>query len=177
MVFRYFVNWVYTSDLAPFPYWKPMGVVDLMIDMYVFADRILCAELKNRAMDMIQAACTYQHITVKNVTKAIRSSQGRSMMTDCLVKQLAWDMCDSAIGHEGYMVTEGWNDLVVADAQATSMLMRQLLLWQRADPPKSHVENAEKEQGCQWHVHPDVKGPEECERWKPRGLGVVNADD
>ena len=156
--FRYFVKWIYTGDLAPFPVTKHMDVADMMIDVYVLGDSILCNGLQNRAMDMFQAACSYRHITVEIATKAVRSKASMSMLKDYTLKQLARDMFRTAIGYEGYMAEEGWQDLIAADAAATSMLMRELLKWKAVDPMESsETDDPADEEGCRWHVHQEAR--------------------
>lgn len=109
-----------------------MGVVDAMIDVYVLGDRILCDSLKNRAMDMVQAACMRSSVAVDSVLKAVRKGDSGSKMTEYLLKQLARDIW-GAVGYEEYMAMPSWQDLLAADAQATATLMHEVVAWKSAD--------------------------------------------
>ena len=153
-----------------------MQVVDIMIDLYVLADRVLCNELKNRTMDMTQAACWKTCISIANVTKAVRLGSRGPKMTEYLLKQLAREMCQSSHGYGGYMEATGWHDLIAADPEITTTLMRELHDWQSADPAKTDKDDPANQEGCRWHSHPNGNGREQCERWTLPKLGAEVAE-
>ena len=144
-----------------------------MIDVYAFADRILCDGLKNTAVDMVQQQCQYAPISVSNVTKAIRLGLDSCIMLQYVIKQLAFEMCSGEENYISYTSAEGWSDMVVANGKATKMLMEEQKYWQGKNAERYSRENPAKGSSCQWHFHPTEESKIWCVHWKQREHGAV----
>ena len=163
--FAWFVKWAYSGDLAPLRISDGCDAIPFMANLYVLADKLLCENLKNRSMDMIQEACSVSRLYASDVTEAVERGLTGSKLVQYLVKQLAYEVREGASGDcefydDSCMDCSEWWTFFKLDAQLTQKFMCMVI------SPRTENMLAEDPaflEGCAWHEHSPPEKP--CERW------------
>ena len=85
ITFRYLLKWLYTGDIALSPELQDdcshvPSVRLLLIDIYVLAHRMLCPELEDRSMDVIQHCCENARLNLEDLMHVVNSKARSSQM-------------------------------------------------------------------------------------------------
>ena len=166
--FAWFVKWAYSGDLAPLGITFGCDAIFFMTKLYVLADKLLCEDLKNRTMDMVQEACSVSILYASDVTQAMQQGPTETKMIQYLVKQLAYGVRKNNSSVNFYKEfcndPSEWQTFFKLDVQLTQNFMS---IVTSPEIEKSLSEDPASVEGCGWHEHSSPR-KEPCKRWPDR---------
>ena len=140
LAFDWFVEWIYLGDLKL----QDAGVD--FIPVYVLADKLLCHDLKNRAIDMLQQYYLTTAIAFKHITIVTEKGLTDSKLMEYLLTQLAYEVSRH---YDDMTKDDGWLDLLASDAEVTKRLIDKLTYYVKSNNAGDPAET----EGCLWHEH------------------------
>ena len=162
-VFRFFLKWLYTGDLAPFPAAKivvrdgninvhdrsTVHILRIALRTYILGDRLLCSGVKDRAMDILQQCCERWILHPSDALEVVNAGLGSSIIGRYHVKQLARQI--QLIGWNHYTKEKEWLYLMTLDANFVTEIILEV---DRLKAQKvAEVGNMAAVQSCAWHEH------------------------
>lgn len=161
--FAWFVRWTYTGEIGPFGDRRVHSVMEMLVDVYFIADRLMCPGLKSRTMDMMQDASTQDYISVEALVKVARSEYRKSKLATYLVEQVAYDLAVRFATAE-YTDSQDWPTLLTANGCLTSGLMLEMVRLKECNDGGAKPADPQYGEGCHWHEHEENKDLK-CKRW------------
>lgn len=154
--FQCFVSWLYGRPLTG----ESSDSTSLLFQVYILADRLMCNELCNDVMDMLQLQYGRVFVFLSDVQLVVDHNHQDSKLGCFLIEQLA---CDMALKFGDYVKKGQWTEFY--ELGVTQRVMKDMVMWQGAKIDKTVPQ---KRSGCDWHVHETRRDRKACPRWDGR---------
>ena len=155
--FNYFVRWLYRGLLEPAETTKTS-----LIDLYFLADELICPELSNGVMDLVQQYSRVPYVKLADLHILIEKGLQDSRLGRFLIHQLGWEMAE---GMERYIEDdENWAGLLGLGAEVMRRVLQKsaTLVVSNDETPPCHPDPNNM---CEWHMHANESERKECRRW------------
>lgn len=152
MSFRYFVHWMYKAQLAAC---KDEDLPEL----WILADRLICPQLKNRAMDLLRESHKASFLDIDVVKDVVEKLPTDSLLADYYLTQLAYDLDDAY--YKNSAQRKALDEMLIVKS-GVALKFVDLLKKQSAELADLILEDPAEEEGCLWHDHADEPSIYEC---------------
>lgn len=147
-IFRYFIKWLYMGKLT-----GCKG--EYLTDLWILADRFMCSDLMNRAMDLLRDFYVSKWMEVEVVVDVLEHLPADSLLADYCLAQLAYDRREYSKqgGVDGCPYTApsdpaAFDRMLTMDEGVASKYVELLTKQYEVES-----ENPAEEEGCLWHDH------------------------
>lgn len=127
--------------------------------LWILADRLMCPQLKNRAMDLLRESHKSQAPEIDVVKDVVEKLPTDSLLADYYLAQLAYDLDNSYYKNSAERKVL---DEMLTVKSGVALKFVDVVKKQSAEFADRIFEDPAEEEGCLWHDHSDEPSTYEC---------------